>query len=388
MKRRLAGNWIVVLAIGTAFVVWWRSQPVDEIVKPPPPDSAVGVIEFLGDDEAHGFERAVVPREMKFPADHGPHNRFRTEWWYFTGNLETTDKRHFGYQFTVFRRALGKDERELKSDWEPRQIYMAHIGLTDVADDQFHESFKLSRDSLKLAGATAVPFKVWLEDWTVDGNEQDCEGCTQLHIQAQAEDFSLNLNLSSLKPVVKHGDNGLSRKGVTPGNASYYYSLTRLQTDGSLSVNGTTYQVSGTSWMDHEWFTSVLGAQEVGWDWFSVQLDDAREIMFFQLRNNTADSVTSDGTFIDQNGVAYRLTGEDVRLKQLTSWRSEASGSTYPIEWAMELPELGINLNIAAVMEEQERLNPQRYWEGSVRVTGTDGAHKVSGVGYLEMTGY
>ncbi len=232
--------------------------------------------------DLNGFARAEGPRPLVFPDDHGPHDDFQTEWWYFTGNLTAESGEQFGYQLTFFRRALAPpaDRVARDSTWAAEQVYLAHFALTDVADGKHVAFERLARGAAGLAGAQAAPFRVWLEDWAVsavgDGSLSDIGA--PVHLSATEGDTSLDLTLRNGKPPVLQGDRGYSRKGPEPGNASYYYSLTRLATEGTVAVGGQTYQVQGASWMDHEFSTSALGPEQVGWDWFSLQLDDGTEL--------------------------------------------------------------------------------------------------------------
>ena len=238
----------------------------------------ISVLESLSENPAPGYKRALDPIDISFPEDMGPHPAYQTEWWYYTGNLEDPSGRRFGYQLTFFRRSLSPEARETQSSWRTNQIYFAHFGLTDVENGLFYPAERWSRDSLDLAGAKASPYEVWLHNWAVR------EKNGKYYISAEIDSVSLRLVLTSLKPPVLHGERGLSRKGSSPGSSSYYYSQTRLETEGVIAINGQELRVSGLSWFDHEWSTSVLSPEQAGWDWFSIQLDDGREIMLYRIR--------------------------------------------------------------------------------------------------------
>ena len=223
---------------------------------------------------------------MTFPADLGPHDDFRTEWWYYTGNLIDAAGRHFGYQLTFFRRALLPPGQRMhrESDWATEQVYMAHLALTDVEGRQHQAYERLARGAAGLAGVQAAPYHVWLDNWSVASQD----GTT--HLQAAQGDIALDFELQDLKQPVLQGDQGYSRKGPEPGNASYYYSLTRIATTGTIAVGGQKNEVPGLSWMDHEFSTTVLSPGQVGWDWFSLQLEDGRELMLFHTRRSDGSS--------------------------------------------------------------------------------------------------
>ena len=240
----------------------------------------LSVGQVLGGDTT-GFARAVTPPILSFPRDHGPHPEYRSEWWYYTGNVQTAAGRHFGFQLTFFRSALAAQVAARESAWATAQVYMAHLALTDVETERFYAFERFSRASLGLAGARAQPFQVWVEDWSA--RTQNSDGLP-IRLRAGQGEIGLELQLRSAKPIVLHGDRGLSQKGPEVGNASYYYSLTRMPTQGTIHIADEIFQVSGTSWMDREWSTSVLGKEYRGWDWFGLQLSDGSDLMFFRLR--------------------------------------------------------------------------------------------------------
>jgi predicted secreted hydrolase len=301
----------------------------------------------------------------------------------------------FGYQLTFFRRALVppplRTERE--SQWAADQVYMAHFALTDVAGRDYQAFERFSRGAVGLAGAQATPYRVWLEDWQVEEVEP---GVTRMRAQVGSPDaaefqgtLALDLWLTDRKGPILQGDRGFSPKGPQPGNASYYYSLTRLETSGTVQVGGTSYQVSGLSWMDHEWSTSGLAADQIGWDWFSIQLDDGSELMIFQLRKEDGSiDLYSSGTFIAPDGSTRHLGREDFEIRVEDSWRSPDSGATYPAGWTVIVPGLDLTLSIEPYLSDQELIVSYAYWEGAVGVEGERAGQPVSGSGYVELTGY
>jgi len=346
----------------------------------------VGLAEAGPDDLLAGYQRATGPAELVFPGDHGPHPDYQTEWWYYTGNLVTDGGQRLGYQLTFFRRALvppaGRITRE--SAWAADQVYMAHFALTDVAGQRYWAFERFARGAAGLAGAQALPYHVWLEDWQAEEVEP---GVT--HMRAARKDLALDLLLSDRKGPIPQGDGGYSPKGPQPGNASYYYSLTRLETFGTVKVGEVTYSASGLSWMDHEWSTSGLAADQVGWDWFSIQLEDGSELMVFQLRKEDGSiDPFSSGSLIGRDGSVSHLNRDEFEIRVDDTWRSPHSGATYPARWTVAVPAAGLSLEIEPLLADQELTVSYAYWEGAVRVAGQRAGKAVRGQGYVEMTGY
>ena len=390
MRERRNVYWTIVLGAAVAFLFWWTISSIMGVTNNSG-DTTASIVQIVSEEDSDlKFAKVARPSQISFPSDHGPHTDFRTEWWYFTGNLLTPDKTHFGYQFTIFRRAVSAEKPDLPSDWSTNQIYMAHIALTDPKEGDFYSEERFSREALDMAGAQLDPLRVWLDDWVMEGVPGNCNGCLDIQIHARAKNFALSLNLTSLKPAVLHGENGYSRKGAGPDNASYYYSLTRMGTKGQVVLNEQEFSVSGTSWMDHEWFTSVLDANQAGWNWFSIQLEDGRDIMFFELRRENGDATEffNEGTLVNPQGDWIRLSMQDVKLTKLRTWKSEKSGSEYPVDWKMEIPKHNLSLTLKAVIDNQERIDSLKYWEGAINVTEQEDSKKLVGRGYIEMTGY
>jgi predicted secreted hydrolase len=375
MGRRLA---LVLALIAATLAAWWW-LPAGT---PPGEPRPMAIATALGEDDGlAGYARALAPRPLRFPADHGPHEAYRTEWWYVTGNLAATGGRRLGYQITFFRIALRPRPVTTGSGWRTEQVYMAHLALTDAASARHRGLERFSRAALGLAGATAEPFRVWLEDWEL---ASVAEGFFPLRIRARSQDFALELQLTTAKPMVLQGERGLSRKGAEPGNASYYYSFTRLPTQGQVRLDGERLAVTGTSWLDREWSTSALEADQVGWDWFALQLDDGRELMYYRLRARDGDTHPySAGVLVDATGATRTLSAEAVQLRALGHWRSPHTGIRYPVAWQLDVPRAGLQLQVEPLVKGQEMRTTAHYWEGAVEVEGS-----ASGVGYLEMTGY
>jgi predicted secreted hydrolase len=377
MSRLALGVAVAVAALGVALFALWPSGPRASI------QATVAVREALADDRA-GFTRALAPRPLSFPADHGPHPDFRTEWWYYTGNLSTAAGRRVGFELTFFRIALAPDSVVRASAWATRQLYIGHFAISDIAGGRFHAFGRSSREALDLAGASASPFRVWLDDWSAEGDGPAAR------LRANEGDVAIDLEVSAAKPVVAQGDRGLSRKGPEPGNASFYYSFTRMPARGVVRLGRETLEVTGEAWMDREWSTSALGSGVEGWDWFALQLDDGRELMFYLLRrrDGTIDPFSA-GTLVAADGTTRVLEPGDVRIETLAHWRSPRSGVRYPARWRVSVPSADLRLEIEPRLADQELIVGTRYWEGAVAVNGTAVAGRpIAGQGYVELVGY
>ncbi len=377
---------VLALSIGwPAFQGCQDSQPVRA-------RSAAGglqVSSLLGQGEdSADFERAIAPRAFRFPEDHGPHPSFRNEWWYFTGNLDAPGERHFGYQLTVFRTALAPaDGGALRSSrWASSQVYMGNFALTDVDSGQFHASDRFERQALELAGATASPFHVWIDDWMVRSIGAET---FPVRLHARHRQISIDLVLDQGMAPVLEGARGLSQKGSEVGQASYYYSLPRMPTSGAIEIGGRAYRAEGTSWMDREWSTSSLGKEQVGWDWFALQFSEGSSLMYYQLRGPTGEpGPFSAGTWIDKEGRTNSLSREDVGLQISSWWASPIDQRRYPGGWRLRISRVGLDVEVTPFLPNQELNLAVRYWEGAVRVSGRSAAGRIAGVGYVELTGY
>ena len=345
-------------------------------------------LRYLSGPAETGFARVERPRELAFPRDHGSHDEFKSEWWYYTGNLDSADGRHFGFELTFFRVALAPLATEPRaSAWATRQIWMAHFAVTDVHGRRFLSAERFARGALGLAGATVPPFRVWVQDWSVAG-DADAEHA-KLALSASDERFALSLELDAVAPVAAHGDRGFDVKGPEPGNASFYYSFPRLAARGSIEVDGMSTAVAGVAWMDREWSTSALSAGVLGWAWFGIQLSDGRDLMFYRLRQSdgTANRY-SGGSLIERDGTVMRLRAEDVESEPLAYWTSQRTHVTYPLAWQISIPTQELALSVEPYLEDQEIDRTVRYWEGAVRVSGRARGAQIDGQGYLELAGY
>jgi predicted secreted hydrolase len=379
MKRiLLPGIFLTIVVLGLLIL-----QPVRQA------EIRAGIVAapFAANLSSDKFERALGLRDFNFPADFGPHERFQTEWWYYTGSLNDENGRLFGYQLTFFRRGLvPPDELAVRgSEWAVNQVYLAHFTVSDIEADQFYYWEQSARGAAGLAGAQADPiFQVWLYDWKVQQ-----AGLDTFQLVAQQEGIRLELQLEDVKGPVLHGENGYSQKGEQPGNASYYFSQTRLISRGKLVINDRQYTVTGTSWMDHEFSTSVLSGGQIGWDWFSLQLDDGREIMVYTIRRADGSlDPHSYGTLIKTDRSTRQLSAENFSIHVTKSWHSAKSDTDYPAGWELSIPDEKLVLQIEPLMADQELLVSFTYWEGAVQFQGTWGSETVSGRGYVELTGY
>jgi predicted secreted hydrolase len=362
------------------------------------PSAAVQVPDITGitKDIPPGFAVANGSRPLTFPEDFGAHPDFRTEWWYYTGNLDTSDGRHFGFELTVFRVGLLPPTVALPTDsgWYNRSLYFAHFAISDIARDQFYAFERYSRPGPPvparsgpggLAGAQADPFHVWLEDWSITERTSGV-----YHLQAEDAGTALDLTLNDEIGAVLQGDNGYSRKGANVSNASYYYSQPRLRADGFVQVEGVRYQVSGLAWHDHEFGSGALDETQIGWDWFSLQFEDGPALMLFQLRERGGGiSASSSGTFIPADGISQTVQKTDFEIKVLDTWRSPHTQGLYPAAWEIRLDKPNCVLKVNPWMADQEiNFSPVTYWEGAVRFEGACNGAPIRGNGYIELTGY
>ena len=361
---------------------------------PPGPDTGrpagQDLVQALGPGDDEGYTRALAPRAFRFPEDHGPHPGFRNEWWYFTGHLRSGDGRRFGFQLTLFRIALAPPDPGAPargSRWATREVYMGHAALSDMdgAPPRFHAFQRLTRAAAGLAGASTAPLRIWLEDWEIRRSPGPQE---VWQLKADTSDFTLELDLQAERPIVARGEGGLSRKGAAPGDASYYYSIPRLSARGHLGLGGTTLAVSGSAWLDREWSTSALEPGQEGWDWFALQLDDGRELMYYQLRRRGGGvDPHSEGALTGPHGGQRRLRPEDLDLQVLGHWDSPRGGR-YPARWRLTLPDTGRRLELIPLLADQELDGELRYWEGAVEVREAEPPRAPVGRGYVELTGY
>ena len=349
------------------------------------------VVLFLWDicRASEGFLQALGPRRFQFPKDHADHPGFQTEWWYYTGNLVSKDGRAIGFQLTFFRVQLKPAFLFSGSAWRSNQIYFAHFTVSDLENGEFLMAEKAGRGAMGIGGVSADPqgVRVFLHGWeaVVHGNTH--------RLRAEGEQFGIELELISQKRPVLHGENGLSKKGIDPGRASYYYSLSRMKTRGVLRLGTDTRGVSGFSWMDHEFSSNILSKNQVGWDWMGLQLSGHKELMLYALRHRDGSTDPfSSGTLVKKNGTSVHLPNDAFGIKPTDFWNSKRSGARYPSGWQVEVLPFHMHLRVTPNLKDQELITTGStevtYWEGSVGVTGTVAGEKVTGSGYVELTGY
>ena len=289
------------------------------------------------------FKKALPGQPIQLPADHGAHPDYRSEWWYLTGNLKDEQGREYGLQWTLFRQGI---EQEIKSDnpWLTPQLWLAQFAITDLGKGSHQQDERTSRQGPGLAGASGGEY--WIKEWVLTSRGESLFPAT-LRVQSKVGD--LTLQVSAAKPVVLQGKQGYSEK--SPGNASFYYSYPRLMLSGTLTLDGETRTVTGQGWFDHEWSSSVLADWQSGWDWFSLQLRDGRELMLFRLRTKAGRAKPENqpenryGILIERNGSSRVLSPDDITLTPGKTWRGP-KGQAYPVEW--QLNAAGMSLTIKA----------------------------------------
>jgi len=345
------------------------------------------------------FAQALEPRRFDFPRDHGPHPDFRQEWWYVTGNLDAADGERFGFELTFFRFALSPPGAPSaasaaaaagpRSAWRAREIYMAHFAITDLAQGRFRFAQQLERAALGLAGAQAQPLRVWVDDWWLAGaGAVDSPAGPPWKLHAAQALYELELELTPQVAPVLNGAAGLSRKADEPTAASYYYSVPRLAVSGQLRRGGTALAVHGEAWLDREWGSGGLGARQVGWDWFALQLNDGSTLMFYALRRRDGgEDPHSGGTWMAASGETRALRAAEVSIEVEREWRN-ARGERYPGGWRIRVPSLALDVEVAPVLADQELGTTPRYWEGAVDVSGARAGEHIGGRGYVELVGY
>ncbi len=398
---------IITIPILVGLVLSWSlfSEPEPEI------EATISAAQALSGGDTEGYTQALGPREFVFPDDHGAHPGFKTEWWYYTGNLFTEEGRQFGYQFTIFRNQLSpsgedfvrinqKESAQMNlelnsandSEWSTNQLYLAHFAISDVSkrDHVFNERY--SRGTAGLAGASVDPYRIWLEDWEIT-RVTDLKATDErfpVRIKAEMSDgTALEIVLNPQKPLVLQGEEGYDKKGGEDGNASYYISFTRMQTEGLLKKDGESLAVSGLSWMDHEWSTSALDSGQTGWDWFSIQLSNGYELMYYQIRNADPElAPQTTGSLIAPNGQKRDLGQGEVQLEVLEYWTSPYTGARYPLQWTLGIPSEELKIDVATLFDDQEMTVSVQYYEGALHVSGKFRDEAIDGNGYIEMTGY
>ncbi len=328
--------------------------------------TSLGILLLIVASVAAQYRDALPGYRYEFPRDHFNHPDFQTEWWYYTGNVRSADGHRFGFELTFFRQGVDREVRK-NTAWDLRDLYIAHLALSDLDGGKFFYAERANRAGPGIAGASETERRIWNE---------------------------LHFTLRAAKPLVIHGENGVSQKAIGEGRASHYISLTRLITAGEIELGGRKFQVAGSSWMDHEFFTHQLEADQAGWDWMSVQLDDNTELMLFNIRRKGGSmDAFSSGTFVDARGNTLHLRKNDFTLEPAgENWTSPETGTIYPTRWKISIPKLGVQLESSTLLASQELTGAAKlvpaYWEGAISLNGHKGAAPIHGAGYLEMTGY
>jgi predicted secreted hydrolase len=359
------------------------------------PLTAAPILRNTSEKAADGFTIAAAPYTFAFPRDHAAHDGYQSEWWYYTGHLRTAQGRTFGYELTFFRIGLRPGDPKLakgESRWRGNQLFPAHFALTDERDRKFEHFEKFSREALGAGSASTTHLDVKVDDWTLDGAGTTAfAGTPVMHMHAHAENGdTIDLAQTTEKKPAIHGHDGISKKAACRSCASHYYSLTELRTGGKLRYEGATYDVTGLSWMDHEYGSDELQTNQAGWDWFAIQLDDDREFMLYRLRQKDGTPTPqSSGSIIDRNGNVTYLPLSAFSTDATGSWKSPHTGGTYPSGWHVRVPQANVDIMLDPTVKDQELSNTiggVSYWEGSVVATDANGKHL--GVGYVELTGY
>jgi len=375
--KKVAFSLIVIFLV----IVFW----LDRKTQPEPlPNNSWSLDALLG-DAPDGFLRVTEPRDFVFPKDHAMHPEFRNEWWYFTGRLDAPD-RPLGFQFTLFRFGMNPPNTEASnrsSAWASEHLWMAHLALSDGGDGKdsaprFYQAERFARDTLGLAGATENRW--WLRDWEVLATDSGW------HLKAQTDEFEINLKLDPMRDATLQGDRGFSQKGPEVGNASHYYSMTRLRATGEVVLQDSErLSVEGLAWLDREWGSGQLSQTQSGWDWFAIHLDDGRDLMVYRLRNlDGSASEFSAGVLVGPDGQRIGLSNENF-LATPTAWWQDEQGVLWPTHWQVQVPDHGLDLEVRPLFDAQRWTKSVAYWEGAIDV------HQAStqvGRGYLELSGY
>lgn len=330
----------------------------------------------LGTEAAEGFALPKPGVPFAFPKDHGPHPDFRIEWWYVTANLKGSDGRDYGAQWTLFRSAAAPREGE---GWSSPQVWMGNAALT-TPERQFSAE-RLARGGVGQAGVSAAPFSAWIDEWQLRASQSppNNDQLSHLEMSASGPDFRYRLDLQAEGPIVSHGDSGFSVKSAA-GQASYYYSQPFYTVSGEIELADRKVTVAGKAWLDREWSSQPLAANQTGWDWFSLHFDNGQKMMGFRLRDDKGGAFTS-GTWISASGRPEPLSPNELKVTPGSS--ASVAGREIPVVWRLELPTRGLDVTVTALNKAAWVASQFPYWEGPVRISGS-----TSGIGYLEMTGY
>jgi predicted secreted hydrolase len=336
---------------------------------------------FLSSASAQEYRDVTREHKPEFPGDFYFRKDYRVQWWYFTGHLFDEDSREFGYELTFF--VVGIQTRQYKSKFGVDNIYISHFAVSDVNEKKYYYGEEADSGAFNAAGASDRDLRVWVGKNVLEGSIK------KMHITAFDKGRALDLVLMPQKPVVLNGENGYSRKSEeSPLLSSVYFSYTDMKTDGSLRIGDTIFHVRGKSWFDREISSKGLSKEETGWDWFSIRLDDGREIMLYILRKKDGSlDRYSSGTVVYRDGRYRHLSLDDFKVSVSGHYKSKKTGAVYPSQWEVRIPSENLALRLAPLMEDQEFIaaysTGNYYWEGVCRVEGTE-----KGRAYVEMTGY
>lgn len=326
------------------------------------------------------FAPVAPGARLAFPADHGAHPKFRTEWWYVTGWLTAAGGEQLGFQLTFFRSRSGVGDAN-PSAFAPSQVLFAHAALSDPKLGKLLHGQRIARQGFGLAQAAVGDMDIVLDDWRLD---RGADG--KIAAKAAGDDFALDLTFVPTQPLILQGDRGYSRKGPAPHQASYYYSIPHLKVSGAVIRDGKRAVVIGEAWLDREWSSTLLDPRAVGWDWVGLNLDDGGAIMAFQVRDAQGKALWAGGSHRAPDGQLSVFSPADVQLSIERRWRSPRTGAVYPVERTLvaRLPTGERRWRLKPLFDDQELDSRASggpiYWEGAVSTEG--------GRGYLELTGY
>ncbi len=377
----------MIVVVALVLIAAWAQSWLDDLI-PPTAEPAPGsdVIDFLTGEGGGEWSAVTRGRVLEFPRDHGEHPDYRQEWWYYTGNLRTPGGRRFGFQLTFFRFGHGAFDAYEGSAWRNEHSWMAHFAVSDVENGTLHAWQDYARGALSLAGATAQPFRVWVNGWSVSG-VADGRGGLDVTVDARVDETRIRLRLRGDAPPLLQGDHGFSEKDANGKTASYYYSLPNLEASGSLVLGGERFDVAGRAWMDREWSTEVLSKEQLGWDWFALRLARGDILMLFQVRGDAGRHFRY-AVHVDIAGRARYFGSDAITMTPSSWWQSEASGSRFPVGWQLAIAPAAIDLRVRAAFDAQALNLDFSYWEGVVDVAGSVDNERVRGEGYMELTGY
>jgi predicted secreted hydrolase len=333
----------------------------------------------LASAEETRYADVVRDHKLTFPQDHGAHPDFRTEWWYVTGQVETSSGTPLGFQVTFFRSRTGVGE-DSKSKFAPKQILFAHAAIADARHGKLRHDEKIAR--VGFGNHTKVgAMDIALNKWTMKMADNI------ISARISSKNFSFDLLLTPSQPPILQGENGYSQKGSNPKQASYYVSFAQVKVSGKVIVDGKAETVTGKAWFDHEWSSEYLASDAAGWDWLGANLDDGGALMAFQMRGADGKALWAGGTRVMPDGKVSKMSPQQITFTPLQTWRSPRTSATYPV--AMRVDVANESFELRPWMNDQEldssRSTGITYWEGATDLI--QNKQRV-GRGYLELTGY